>query len=238
VTVDDPKDNRPDGEQLDDGGFELAEPYQPPAQQGAAQQGGGQPQLGERLGQEMGYRPEGIREAERRDPAERPLNVYAIRPEAPQKSIVLRLIIVALLIAAAVGGYYAYCRYKMGNKIWELELQARELHNDLAMLNKLIDPPDITKVVLKMAADADVEATANDIVPSIEPLNNETSSKLPPVIVQGMKVAQSAVPVSGDVWVVGFSGRFRAKHGIVKKWFLAKRYTWFQMVDKRKYPLE
>ncbi len=207
------------------------QPHQPQAEQSPQTA-----ELGERLGQQMDYNPDAVQQPEKKEPFQRH-NVYAVNPEAPKGSIVWKLVILALVAGAAFGGYYAYCKYKVGNKVWEFHQQARDIHNDLLLLNKNIDPPDITKVVLKMAVDADVEATAADIRSTIEPYDSTTEHKLPVVQVRGVQIAKSIVPVSGDVWVVGFSGRFRAKHGIVKKWFTHQRHTYFQIVDIRKYPL-
>jgi hypothetical protein len=226
-------DDRPKTNERTFDEMQLAEPYQPQTEQQAPQTA----ELGERLGQEMGYRPDAAQQAEKQEPFQRQPNVYAIRPEAPKGSIVWKLVIAGLVACAAFGGYYGYCHYQAVNKIWEFDQQAREIHNDLMLLGRNIDPPDITETVLKMAAEAEVEATAGDIRSTIEPYNSTTEHKLPVVQAQGIKVAKSMVPVSGDVWVVGFSGRFRAKHGIVKKWFTHQRHTYFQIVDIRKYPL-
>jgi len=234
--VSDPKKESP--EEGPPNEFQLAEPYQPP-RGGASPQARDEPALGERLGQETGYRPDGVRKAQPQDLSQRSIGVFAIKPEAPKKSIVGRLIILALACAAAFGGYYGFCRYKVGDKIWEFDLQVRDnFQNELNKLQKNIDPPDITSVVLKLAKLADVETTPEDIVSTILPFNSTTENKLPVVQVRGVQIAKSLVPTSGDVWVVGYSGRFRARHGIVKQWFVHQRYTWFQWVDKTKYPLE
>jgi hypothetical protein len=213
--------------------MQLAKPYQPQAEQQSPQTA----ELGERLGQQMDYSPDAGQQPQKKEPFQRQPNIYAVKPEAPKGSIVWKLVILVLAAGAAFGGYYVYCKYKVGNKVWEFHQQARDIHNDLMLLGKNIDPPDITKAVLKMAVDADVEATAADIRSTIEPYNSTTEHKLPVIQARGVKIAKSMVPVSGDVWVVGFSGRFRAKHGIVKKWFTHQRHTYFQMVDIRKYPL-
>jgi len=61
----------------------------------------------------------------------------------------------------------------------------------------------------------------------IEPLDAANRKRLTTIAQTALNMAAKVSNHRAPRWFVGFSGRFRAKHGIAKKVFLFERYTWF-----------
>jgi hypothetical protein len=185
--------------------------------------------VGERLGEEPSYQPEGYQKKEKEPrPAYRPVQPVPQKERSP----LVRVILVIVLLGAAFGGYYLFCRYKVGNQIWQMDLRRKDLKAELSRLGRDIVPQDVKNIALQIAKKTGVEANPEHIVVYIAALDNENVKKLPPVQAEGFRIADSVVTAKKNVWIVGFEGRFLARYGICKKYFLAKRYTWFQLVKE------
>lgn len=190
-------------------------------------------------GDSEAYQPDGYQPpAEGDAPRRSPRKVVPIEPERPTGSLILKLVLLALLGAACFGGYYAYCRYKVGDRVHALSRESLDLHQALMRLRKNIDGEDVRGVAIAFAKKAGVKWQRQRIEPYIEPMSPSNMNKLPPVAQMGMSLA-SKIPTSsaakgssstGGLWVVGFKGQFFAKHGIYEKVFTAERYTWFKWV--------
>ena len=152
-----------------------------------------------------------------------------IQPEHPRGSIVMKLFLVCLLGVGIYGGYYGYCRYKVGELEHALGQEAMDLHQGLMRLAKNIDADDVRGVVKKMAAKVGVEPKG-PIKVTIEPMTSESMRRLPAIAQTAMGIAAKIPHHNQPRWIVGFKGRFFAKHGVAKRTFELERHTWFLWV--------
>jgi hypothetical protein len=173
-------------------------------------------------------KPEQQQKEKKKHPTYRP--VQPVPQE--KKSPVVRVILVLVLLGGIAGGYYGCCRYKVGDKIWQMDLKRKNLKARLSSLGRDITPQDVKNAAVQIAKEAGVEAKPEEIVVYIAALDNENVNKLPPVESEGFRIADSVITAKKNVWIVGFEGRFLARHGIYKKYFLSKRYIWFQLVKE------
>lgn len=161
----------------------------------------------------------------------RPPPIQAIPPQAPRRSPLIMLFLVLLLGVGVYGGYYGYCRYKVGDLEHAMSQQAQGLHQTLMRKAASgIGSDDIRQAVIGMAKKAGVQIDYTNLHVMIEPMNNETMRKLPSVAQMGMSMAAKIPGEKRPVYVVGFQGRFYAKHGVASRYFNLERYTWFKWV--------
>jgi hypothetical protein len=166
-------------------------------------------------------------------PPSRQAQVFAVEPEHPQSSKVLKIFIVLLLLVGAYGGYYGYCRSKAGDREHTLWEEAQDLYNALMRTEKKIDEEDVREVALEMVSKAGVKLEEDSLEIIIEPLTKENESKLSSTAQLGMSmVAKMPGAKKKPQWLVGFKGRFTSKHSFVTHRFEMERYTWFEWVDE------
>jgi hypothetical protein len=159
-----------------------------------------------------------------------PPKIVPIMPQRPEASRGLRLVFLALFLGLIFGGYYGYCRYQVNDAIYRMTQESTDLYQDLLHVGHALTPDDIKAVALAMARDARVQANPQEIMVSIEPLNDENSQKLSALSQMGMQIMGQMPQGAGDVAVVGFKGRFFTSSGILKKYFIVEYYTWSQDV--------
>jgi hypothetical protein len=170
-----------------------------------------------------GYRP--------KKPEVKPF-IKPIAPERPKGSIVLKVFLVCLLGVGAYGGYYGYCRSKVGDREYAMMQQAHQLHGKLMMLRKDITAEDIRTLALQFAEKARVKPYVDELQVTIEEMNETNLRKLPPTAQMAMGLVGQIPKADTPRWIVGFKGRFWAKHGVASKSFELERYTWFQYVKQ------
>ena len=162
-----------------------------------------------------------------------PSDFRAIEPERPRGSLLLKLFLLLLLAVGAYGGYYGYCRYKVNEKSHELSVEAQDLQQALMRLKNAqnINRDDLRQVVRNMARKVGVKVDEQSLQIVIEPMTSESMKRLPSVAQAGMNMAAKIPGEQHKRWVVGFKGRFWAKHGVASGYFELERYTWFLYVD-------
>ena len=156
--------------------------------------------------------------------------VRPIAPERPKGSMVIKVFLVCLLGVGAYGGYYGYCRSKVGDREHAMEQAAHNLHNELMTLRRDITAEDVRTLVLKFAEKARVRPYHQELKITIEEMTDANLGKLPPSAQMAMGLVGQIPKTDKPKWIVGFKGRFWAKHGVASKSFEVERYTWFQYV--------
>lgn len=162
-----------------------------------------------------------------------PSDFKAIEPERPRGSPLIKVFFLLLLAVGAYGGYYGYCRYKVNDKSHQLSLEAQDLQQALMRLKNAqsINQEDLRQVVLNMAQKVGVKVDLQRLQIVIEPMTSESMKRLPSIAQMGMNMAAKIPGEQRRRWVVGFKGRFWAKHGVASGYFELERYTWFLYVD-------
>jgi hypothetical protein len=182
----------------------------------------------DRYGQpDSSYQPGAFKPPPKRE-ARPPLKPFKpLEAKQPEGSNALRIILVLILIGIVLGGYYGYCRYKIADKVYALSQAFGGLHMALMALQPPVEAADIKDFALDKAEAHGVEASPDDILVSIMPMNDQSMRKLPSVAQMGLGIAAKIPKSNKPKWVLGFKGRFSASHGIAKRTFELERYTWF-----------
>jgi hypothetical protein len=155
--------------------------------------------------------------------------IRAIPPLREKPSVIKPVLIVALLGVGAYGGYFGYCRYKIGERTHAFFQEAQDLHQALMRTGKTVGPEDVRQVILGMARKAGIdEAKGEDIHVTIEPLTDDTMRKLPAVAQTALSIAAKVPSTQRPAWLVGFKASFTLRHGVAKQLFEPERYTWFE----------
>ncbi len=141
-----------------------------------------------------------------------------------------------LLGGAGFGGYYGYCRYKVGDAIHAFDGEAADdLHNWLMRRMRPMVAEDLRQFVLETARKHGLAAAPSDIQVSVEPYSEAAAARLPQVMRAGLGMAQqirSKRDATPALWVVGFRASLEARHGIAHGTFTTEHFTWSEWVKQ------
>jgi hypothetical protein len=162
---------------------------------------------------------------------------YRPVPAPPvQRSIVGKVIVLLVLGGAGFGGYYGYCKYKLGAAINDFDQYvAEDLHNWLMRRMRGIGPEDLRQFVVENAPGHGLTVQPTDIQATVEPYNDETAAKLPQIARAGLGMAfkiRGKRDETPALWVVGFRATLEARHGIARGTFVSEHYTWHEWVAR------
>ncbi len=158
-----------------------------------------------------------------------PNEIRAVMPERPERSRMLRFLLLGMLACGMYGAYYGYNRYQLNDKQWAFSQAYQKLHMALlARTDKgLIDEELVGVVVREFAKQADVHLVKDTLKIRIEPLGLENEHLLPNPA-QGLMAIADQIPGSDkERWLVGFTGTFYAERGPASMTFEMTRYTYF-----------
>lgn len=158
-----------------------------------------------------------------------PRRARPIQAEHPGGSWFWRLFLIGLLGAGLYGGYYGLSAYKAADKAHRFSMAFQGLHQRLLALESAVTAADVREAVEHYAAESGVEVIELKVV--IEPLTSANQSKLPSTAQMGLNIAAKLPRHRKPRWLVGFEGRFLARHGPAERIVEAKRYTWFDGED-------
>ena len=158
--------------------------------------------------------------------------VQALPPRRSQLGTALLLL---LLGGAGFGGYYGYCRYKLGDAIFNFDEEAAGLHDWLMRRVRAIGPEDIRQFVVETAPRHGLTVAPDGIQITVLPYTETSAAKLPMVMRQGLDMAAKIRGKRDDapgLWVVGFRASLEGRHGIAHGAFTSEHFTWHEWVKK------
>jgi hypothetical protein len=148
-------------------------------------------------------------------------------PDKPSRTG--RIVLLVILALAGFGGWYGYSHYKASDKAHGFYQRARDLRQDLLKVDKRINEKHIEQIARRLAAEHDLEVVS--ITATIDPITSANMMKLDKTVRMGLGMAAKITGgKSNRICIVGFTGRFRAKSGLVTKTYDYVRYTYFDYV--------
>jgi hypothetical protein len=154
----------------------------------------------------------------------------------PSRSLFGPVLLLVLLGGGGFGGYYGYCRYKVGDAIADFDqYTADDLHNWLMRRMRGIGPEDLRQFVVENAPKHGLTVSPADIQVTVVPYTEESAAKLPQVMRSGLGMAlkiRGTREETPALWVVGFRATLEARHGIARGTFVSEHYTWHEWVAK------
>ena len=140
-----------------------------------------------------------------------------------------KMVFLGLLCVAGYAGYSGYCRHKANEKHHAFSQLTLGLRNELLRINRPIRPADIQSLLTSFAQKTDVTLVGSAAV-TIEPLTSDNQGKLSSIVQRAMGMTSKLKRHRRPRWLVGFRGRFDAKHGVATVRSEHERYTYFESV--------
>jgi hypothetical protein len=131
-----------------------------------------------------------------------------------------------LLALGGYGGYYGYNAYEVRSGFHELGATCGNLRQDLLALDKTITVKDLRRVIERYARRVDGRVGDAGLRLTIEPLTEQTMSKLPGVAQTALSLVPKIPGHRQPRWLVGIEANVRIRRKVASKEGRFQCYTW------------
>jgi hypothetical protein len=162
-------------------------------------------------------------------PPPRPIQLPVPPAARPRRGLgIARLFWIVLLGVGVYGGYFGYCRYKVGELERALSVEMQDFRQKLIRKGGGVGKADVPRVLLAAAGKVGVAIDPTEIQVRLEPITPENTSRLPSFVQSALALAATIPGEKKQLYLVGYQARAFARHGVAKRWFDTEQYTYLE----------